>query len=244
MNKQTVPLPPPGGDIQVSALTKTFGQTVALAGINLHLPARSQVAIMGPSGSGKSTLLHCLAGILKPSSGQVFIGRQDIGRLPDRQRSAWRQAQCGFVFQDGHLIAELSALENVALPLLLGGWPRRGALVEAQAWLERMGVGALGDRLPGNLSGGQAQRVAIARALVHRPPLVFADEPTGALDQATGHEVMQILTTACAKTNSTLIVVTHDKTVAAWCERLVEIRDGLVHLDRAVNAATGVDERA
>ncbi|OKL55021.1 macrolide ABC transporter ATP-binding protein [Bowdeniella nasicola] len=218
-------------------LVKTYDQVHALAGVSLRVDQGETVAIMGPSGSGKSTLLHCLSGILKPDGGQVTLGNDDITAMPDAARSRLRRSRFGFVFQDGQLVAELTAAENVAFPLLLTGWPRGKALAEANQWLERLGLADMGKRKPGEMSGGQAQRVAIARALVHQPAVVFADEPTGALDQATGHEVMQILTTVAKMSNTSLIVVTHDTKVASWCGRLVEIRDALIHADSAMSQA-------
>lgn len=215
-------------------LTKTFGQVRALADVDIDIPAGQSVAVMGPSASGKSTLLHCLAGILLPDAGEVRLGEITVSGLPDTRRSRLRREKLGFVFQDGQLLPELPARENVALPLLLTGSPRTAALRTAEEWLERLGLSGMGGRRPGEMSGGQAQRVAIARAMVHSPAVVFADEPTGALDQATGHEVMQILTTTTAMAGTTLVVVTHDPQVAGWCSRLVELRDAMVHSDRAL----------
>lgn len=215
-------------------LTKSYGQVRALAGVSIDIPPGQQLAIMGPSGSGKSTLLHCLSGILRPEVGTVHLGSTDITSLTDSQRSRLRRSHFGFVFQDGQLIDELTAAENVAFPLLLAGVPRSRALNEAAVWLERLGLAGMDSRKPGEMSGGQAQRLAIARALVHQPSVVFADEPTGALDQATGHEVMQVLTSICSMANATLIVVTHDTKVAQWCSRLVEIRDAMIHDDRVL----------
>lgn len=213
------------------SVVKDFGAVRALAGVDIVIPAGQHLAIMGPSGSGKSTLLHCLSGILRPSSGDVYLGHQHVSGVKDAQRSALRLRSFGFVFQDGQLIPELSARENVALPLMLLGASRRKALAAADGWLERLGLVGEATRHPGEVSGGQAQRIAIARALVTNPAVVFADEPTGALDQATGHEVMQILTTTARMSGATLVVVTHDVHVAAWCDRLVEIRDGHIHAD-------------
>ncbi|WP_353067499.1 ABC transporter ATP-binding protein [Arcanobacterium hippocoleae] len=210
----------------------------ALAGIDLSIRKGEQVAIMGPSGSGKSTLLHTLSGILTPSSGRVSFNGTAISSLRDSARSRIRMQHFGFVFQDGQLVPELTARENAALPLLLNGANRNSANKTAADWLNRLGVGEQSRKRPGEMSGGQAQRVAIARALACSPAVVFADEPTGALDQATGHEVMQILTTAAKMSGATLIVITHDIKVAAWCQRLVEIRDGLVHTDRPMNEVT------
>ena len=157
--------------------------------------------------------------------------------LPDKSRSRLRLKHFGFVFQDGQLVPELPANENVALPLMLSDASRRTAISAADDWLRRLGLEDEANRRPGEMSGGQAQRVAIARALAASPAVVFADEPTGALDQATGHEVMQLLTTTCRMSGATLVVVTHDPQVAAWCERLVEIRDGRIHADSKTGGA-------
>ena len=192
---------------------------------------------MGPSGSGKSTLLHCLSGILTPTSGEICLGGKNVSGLPDKSRSRLRLKHFGFVFQDGQLVPELPANENVALPLMLSDASRRTAISAADDWLRRLGLEDEANRRPGEMSGGQAQRVAIARALAASPAVVFADEPTGALDQATGHEVMQLLTTTCRMSGATLVVVTHDPQVAAWCERLVEIRDGRIHADSKTGGA-------
>jgi putative ABC transport system ATP-binding protein len=210
------------------ALTKRFGQTVALGGVDLAVRAGEAVAIMGPSGSGKSTLLHCLAGIMKPDGGEVRLLGQRIDGMRERERSALRRTRFGFVFQFGQLLPELAAEENVALPLMLGGVPRAKAVRQARAWFGPLGLGGMETRRPGELSGGQAQRVAIARALVTRPAVVFADEPTGALDQTTGHETMRLLVEATQGNGAGLVVVTHDPDVASWCERTVEVRDGLL----------------
>ncbi len=220
------------GDLSGMGLVKNYGTTPALAGVSLQVPKGQSVAIMGPSGSGKSTLLNVLAGILKPDAGQVQLGSQQVTQMSDAKRSELRRKQFGFVFQDGQLLPELPARENVALPLLLNGVSRDQALATADMWLHRLGLADLGGRRPGEMSGGQAQRVAIARALVHAPSVVFADEPTGALDQRTGSEVMQILTAATKAAGASLLLVTHDPKVAAWCDRVVEIQDAQVRSDR------------
>ncbi|MFI9558288.1 ABC transporter ATP-binding protein [Nonomuraea endophytica] len=210
------------------ALAKRFGQTVALGGVDIAVRAGEAVAIMGPSGSGKSTLLHCLAGIMKPDSGEVHLLGQRIDAMGERQRSALRRTRFGFVFQFGQLLPELPAEENVALPLMLGGVARLQAVRQAREWFGPLGLQGMETRRPGELSGGQAQRVAIARALVTKPAVVFADEPTGALDQNTGHDTMRLLVQATKHNDASLIVVTHDPNVAAACDRTVEVRDGQI----------------
>lgn len=218
--------------LQATGLVKTFGPVHALAGVDITIGAGELVAIMGPSGSGKSTLLHVLSGILLPDAGEVCLGDAVVTSLKDSGRSKLRREQFGFVFQDGQLVPELTARENVALPLLASGASRGRAMRAADEWLMRLGVGEQKKKRPGEMSGGQAQRVAIARAMVANPAIIFADEPTGALDQATGHEVMQVLSTTARMNGTTLVVVTHDLKVASWTDRLVEIRDGLIHTDR------------
>lgn len=214
------------------AVEKSFGAVQALRSVDLTIPAGQTVAIMGPSGSGKSTLLHCLSGVLVPSSGEIRYDGQVISALDDRHRSHLRLSRFGFVFQDGQLLEELTARENVALPLMLTGVPRSRAMKTADVMLARLGLSNEMKRRPGEMSGGQAQRVAVARALVVEPNIIFADEPTGALDQATGHEVMQLLVETATMTGTALVIVTHDPNVAAWCSRLIEIRDGAIHADR------------
>lgn len=200
----------------------------ALRGVTVHLAPGEQVAVMGPSGSGKTTLLHVLAGIVRPSEGTVWWAGQDLAQLPDGRRTTLRRTDFGFVFQSGHLLPELPAEENAALPLLVGGTPRGQALAAARRLFGPLGLAGLEGRRPGELSGGQAQRVAIARALVTNPAVVFADEPTGALDSETGAEVLALLTQATRAAGATLVVVTHDESVAAWCSRVVRLRDGQI----------------
>ncbi|SEE88863.1 ABC transporter ATP-binding protein [Ruania alba] len=213
-------------------LVKTYGTdgvtTTALAGVDLTVAPGESIAVMGPSGSGKTTLLHCLAGILTPTQGEVLWAGQDLASLSESARTALRRTDFGFVFQSGQLLPELPADENAALPLMLGGMPRQSATQTAQRWLEYLGLAGMAQRRPGELSGGQAQRVAIARALVGSPGVVFADEPTGALDQETGHEVLQVLTEATRATGAALVIVTHDPQVARWCSRTVQMQDGQV----------------
>lgn len=181
---------------------------------------------MGPSGSGKSTLLHCLAGIARPGRGEVWLDGRRIDNLSERSRSRLRSSELGFVFQSGQLLPELPAVENVALPLMLGGLARRAAAREAATWFAPLGIGGLEQRRPGELSGGEAQRVAIARAMVIKPAVVFADEPTAALDRATGKATIELLVHASRAAGAGLLIVTHDPEVGAACDRIVDIRDG------------------
>ncbi|WP_243062051.1 ABC transporter ATP-binding protein [Humibacter sp. RRB41] len=218
--------------LEASALTKSYGDTHALAGVDLSIEAGEAVAIMGASGSGKTTLLHVLAGILAPDAGSMLLrtgrGEIEISGLNDRARSALRRETFGFVFQQGLLIPELTALENVALPLMLRGTPRTDAEQLAARWLAELGLTGLEQRRIGQLSGGQAQRVAVARAQAIEPLVVFADEPTGALDSTTSSEVMDALIASTTGRGRTLVVVTHDEGIAARCGRVVRLRDGRI----------------
>ena len=209
-------------------LVHSFGSTPALAGVDVDVEEGRSLAVMGPSGSGKSTLLHVLAGILVPTSGVVTLDGRPVQGLSEKERSLLRRSRYGFVFQFGQLLPELSALENVALPAMLTGASRRDAEGAAARWLADLGLAEAQGRRPGELSGGQAQRVAVARALVTGPGVVFADEPTGSLDQATGHDVMKLLVDATRAAGASLVVVTHDADVAAWCDRRIDMRDGRV----------------
>jgi putative ABC transport system ATP-binding protein len=214
--------------LRADDLHKRFGMTDALRGADLTVSPGEVVAITGPSGSGKSTLLHCVAGILVPDRGEVVFDGERIDQLPDRRRSVLRRERFGFVFQFGQLVPELPAVENVALPLLLTGRPRRAAMSTAHAWFDRLGLAGLQHRLPGELSGGQAQRVAIARALVAGPQILFADEPTGALDSVAADQVMELLVGTARDTNAAVVLVTHEARVAAFADRGVIVRDGQV----------------
>src|SRR5882724_4519455 len=180
--------------IEARDLVLSFGETPALRGASLGVRPGEIVAVMGPSGSGKSTLLHSLADILVPDEGETWFGGQRLDTLSDDRRSALRRDRFGFVFQSGQLVPELTAEENVALPLLLGGARRADALREARAWFARLRLDGFEERRSGELSGGQAQRVALARGLVSRPEVLFADEPTGSLDSLAGEHVMSLLT--------------------------------------------------
>ena len=217
-----------GSLIEARDLELSFGATPALRGASLAADAGEMLAVMGPSGSGKSTLLYCLAGILQPSAGEVWFGGRRIDTLGETERSALRRDRFGFVFQSGQLVPELSAVENVALPLLLGGMRRASALAQARPWFGRLGLDGLEGRRSGELSGGQAQRVALARGLIKAPDVLFADEPTGSLDSLTGEQVMGLLTAAARDQGSTVILVTHEPRVAAYARREVIVRDGRV----------------
>ncbi|MFI1191755.1 ABC transporter ATP-binding protein [Micromonospora sp. NPDC020750] len=215
-------------------LHRAFGQTPALVGASLTVRAGEVVAVMGPSGSGKSTLLHCLAGIVRPDSGRVAFRGADLTVMSDRERSALRRGQFGFVFQFGQLVPELTCLENVALPLRLTRVARREAERRATDWLGRLEVAEVAGKRPGEVSGGQGQRVAVARALVTVPRVVFADEPTGALDSLNGERVMRLLTGAARETGAAVVLVTHEARVAAYSDREVVVRDGRTrNLERA-----------
>jgi putative ABC transport system ATP-binding protein len=215
--------------IEARNVVFSFGTTPALRGASLAVDAGEVLAIMGPSGSGKSTLLHCLAGILVPQSGEVLFDGVRIDTMTETQRSSLRRDRFGFVFQFGQLVPELTAAENVALPLLLSGIRRTEALRRAYGWFERLGLEGMEQRRSGELSGGQAQRVALARGLVARPEILFADEPTGALDSLTGEQVMDLLVDAAREQGTTVILVTHEPRVAAYAEREVIVRDGRVN---------------
>ncbi|MFI5065263.1 MAG: ABC transporter ATP-binding protein [Streptosporangiales bacterium] len=214
--------------IEARGVVKSFGPTPALRGATIAVGQGEILAVMGPSGSGKSTLLHCLAGILVPDEGEVWFGGQRLDTLRENRRSDLRRDRFGFVFQSGQLVPELTAEENVALPLLLGGTRRRPALAEARPWFGRLGLDGLEHRRSGELSGGQAQRVALARGLAGGPEVLFADEPTGSLDSVSGELVMTLLTAAAREHGTTVILVTHDARVAAYADREVIVRDGTV----------------
>jgi putative ABC transport system ATP-binding protein len=224
----TVNSPGPARLIEARGLVLSFGSTPALRGASLGVARGEIVAVMGPSGSGKSTLLHCMAGILTPDEGEVWFGGQRLDTMNDDHRSALRRDRFGFVFQSGQLVPELTAEENVALPLLLSGTRRGPAMTAARDWFAAVGLDGLQRRRSGELSGGQAQRVALARGMVAHPEVLFADEPTGSLDSVSGELVMDLLTAAAREHGTTVILVTHDARVAAYADREVVVRDGVV----------------
>ncbi|MGW3967669.1 ABC transporter ATP-binding protein [Amycolatopsis sp. NPDC005003] len=212
--------------LEATDVRKAYGPTEALAGAGLRVRAGEIVALMGPSGAGKSTLLHCLAGIVLPDAGAVRYRGADLAAMPDRARSALRRTEFGFVFQFGQLVPELTCLENVALPLRLNGERGRAAAQRARAVLAELDLSGVAGKRPGEVSGGQGQRVAVARALVTAPRVVFADEPTGALDSLNGEQVMHLLTTAARQRDAAVVLVTHEARVAAYSDREVVVRDG------------------
>jgi putative ABC transport system ATP-binding protein len=214
--------------LHANDLSLAFGRTQALAGASVEVRPGEVLALLGPSGSGKSTLLHCLAGILRPDGGEVWYRGARLDDQPDDARSQLRRADFGFVFQFGSLVPELTAVENVALPLRLGGTRRRAAEARAREWLDRFGVCDVAGKQPGEMSGGQGQRVAVARALIGGPRVVFADEPTGALDSFNGELVTDELTGAARAQGASVVLVTHEARVAAYADREVEMRDGHV----------------
>ncbi|WP_419994972.1 ABC transporter ATP-binding protein [Streptomyces boninensis] len=224
----TQPQPPTPSAPVVTArdLTKSYGRTEALRGTDVELAAGEILAVTGASGSGKSTLLHCLAGIVTPDSGAVSYRGERLDQADEQRRTELRRTDFGVVFQFGQLVPELTVLDNVCLPLLLGGRRRAAAAATAEEWLERFGVRAQAGLRPGQLSGGQGQRVALARALVTGPSVVFADEPTGALDSLAGEQAMAALVHAAKDSGTSILLVTHDARVAAYADREVLLRDG------------------
>jgi putative ABC transport system ATP-binding protein len=220
-----------GAVIEARGITKSFGQTPALRGASVAVAQGEILAVMGPSGSGKSTLLHCLAGIFPPDSGEVWYDGRRLDTLDEAERTRLRRTAFGFVFQFGNLVPELTAADNVALPLLLQRQHRKAAYRRAARWLDKLGLGDKGARRTGELSGGEAQRVAVARALALGPRLLFADEPTGSLDSLTGEKVMNLLTGLAREQGVTVVLVTHDARVAAYADREVMVRDGMVTAD-------------
>jgi len=211
-----------------NALTRSYGPTPALRGVDIEVGEGEIVAVTGPSGCGKSTLLHCLAGILRVDSGTVEYRDQDLGLWTEAARSKLRRTRFGVLFQFGQLVPELTAAENVALPLLLAGSGRREARKTALYWLERFGVGDQAESRPGQMSGGQQQRCAVARAMSTEPDVLFADEPTGALDVLTGEQVLAEIFQEARSQHMAVVLVTHEAQVAAYADREIALRDGVV----------------
>jgi putative ABC transport system ATP-binding protein len=225
--------------VDLQGVGRTFGRVVALRDVTLGVPGGQFVAVMGATGSGKSTLLHCAAGLDRPTTGRVRLAGHDVTAMREARLTRLRRDRVGFVFQSYNLLSELTVRQNVALPGRLGG-PRTRNVEDV---LATVGLGGMGRRPVGELSGGQRQRVAIARALVTAPAVIFADEPTGALDPTTGGQVLGLLRAAVDRDGVTVLMVTHDPGAAAWSDRLVLLREGSVATDMPTPAATEIAAR-
>src|SRR5712691_4411724 len=223
---EPVQRPVEGPLLVADGVSKRFGQTVALDGLSLQIRGGEVVAVLGPSGSGKSTLLLCLAGIIRPDEGEIRYRGRALGSLSDTVLTRLRRDEFGFVFQFGQLVPDLTAIENVSLPLRLAGLRRHDAEGRSRAWLERLDVTAHAGKRVGEMSGGEGQRVAVARALATGPRVIFADEPTGSLDTLNGEVVMELLVSAARDQGTTVVLVTHEPRVAAYADREVVLRDG------------------
>jgi putative ABC transport system ATP-binding protein len=200
----------------------------AVNGISLEIEEGEICCLQGPSGSGKSTLLHLMAGLDRPSKGSIQIGKTRIEKLSENQLALFRQKHIGFIFQSYYLIPTLTALENVAMPLTFCGIPRSKRSKRAKELLAAVGLKDRMRHKPAQMSGGQQQRVSIARAFANNPKVIFADEPTGNLDTATSHEMMQLMVNLARERNQTLVIVTHDSDIAAYASRIIRIRDGKI----------------
>jgi putative ABC transport system ATP-binding protein len=224
-------------------ITKEFGSAGtlvrALRGVDLEIGAGELTLLVGPSGCGKTTLLSVIAGILEPTAGEVSVLGARLEQMSSGQKVRFRGANIGFVFQQFNLLPALSAVENVIVPLVLAGWPRRQALPKAQTLLSQMGMAERMHSLPSKLSGGQQQRVAIARALIHEPRLLVCDEPTSALDAHTGHTIMELLRAVAVKSGRAVVVVTHDSRVFGFGDRIVGLEDGRVTSSQRQTPAGG-----
>ncbi|HEY0471564.1 MAG TPA: ABC transporter ATP-binding protein [Kribbella sp.] len=220
--------------LEMARVEYAYRRDVALRGVSLKVRPGEVVAVTGPSGCGKSTLVHCAAGILRPQAGTVALNGQNLADLPEADRTRLRRTQAGVVLQFGQLVPDLSLIDNVALPLLLEGHDRGSARRAAREWLERVGVAEDAAAVPGELSGGQNQRAAVARALVTGPAIVFADEPTGSLDSRAGEQMMELLLASARVGGAALVIVTHDNMVAAYADREVRLRDGMVQHEVAL----------
>ncbi len=221
--------------IRIKDLYKTYevGDSIvhALDGINLHIKQHEFVAIVGPSGSGKSTLMNIIGCLDIPTSGEYYLNGKNVSHLTDDEQAVIRNETIGFIFQQYNLLPKLSAIENVELPLIYRGVPSSERRKKAMEALERVGMTERCNHMPKELSGGQQQRVSIARALAGRPPIILADEPTGALDSKTGSELMKMLKELHSEGN-TIVLITHDSNVASQAERIVRIQDGKITSDK------------
>lgn len=214
--------------ISAQNIKKSYGSSKVLHGLSLDVKRGEVLAIMGPSGSGKSTLLHSLAAIISVDSGEIMFDGQDITTLNDNQRSILRRTSFSFVFQFSQLVPELDVLDNAALPLLLNGVGRDKAYAEATKWLNEVGLAKKLHSTPGEISGGEAQRAAIARAMVVQPKVLFADEPTGSLDSLNSENVMELFIKTAKQHGTTVIMVTHEPSIAAYADREIVVRDGRI----------------
>ena len=220
--------------IQARGVVKSFGagdsRVQALKGVNLDVNFGEMTMVVGPSGCGKTTFLSVICGTLQFDSGAVNLFGQDLGAMRDREVTAFRGNNVGFIFQQFNLIPTWSAVENVSIPLLLRGVSRKSAEAEATRLLEAVGIGQKRNAYPSQLSGGQQQRVAIARALVHEPRLIICDEPTASLDALTGHKVLELLKEVACRPDRCVIVVTHDSRIFSFADRIAEMEDGQVKM--------------
>jgi putative ABC transport system ATP-binding protein len=218
--------------VRLDNVMKTYGKgeaaVQALRGVSLEIPDGEFLSVMGASGSGKSTMLHLIGGLDVPDGGEIHVGGQAISKLSDDDLTIFRRRKIGFIFQFFNLLPTLSAEENVALPLLLDGKPMRDVRPRVESMLERVGLAARKKHRPDELSGGEMQRVAIARALVIEPMLVLADEPTGNLDSKTGEEILHLVRETAEQVRQTVVMVTHDARAAAYGDRIITLKDGLV----------------
>lgn len=214
--------------ISAKNIKKQFGSRVVLRDVSIKVDSGEIVAIMGPSGSGKTTLLHSLAAISTIDGGKISFNGNRVDVLSDNARSRLRRKEFGFIFQFSQLVPELTALDNVALPLLLNGSRRNTAYDEAKKWLRMVDIARQSVDLPDKLSGGQAQRVAIARAMITHPKVLFADEPTGSLDSRSSEEIMKLFIGMARNNNTAVIIVTHDPSIARYANRIITMRDGLL----------------
>lgn len=220
--------------ISLRGVTKTFDgkrQVTALQQVDLHIARGEMTSIVGPSGSGKSTLLNLIGGLDRPTTGEVELDGQTLSRLSDDELTRVRRDKIGFIFQFFNLLPTLSCIQNVSLPLHLRGWSKKKAEDRASELLDLVKLGHRVEHLPDELSGGERQRVAIARALSIYPPILLADEPTGNLDTTTGAEILKLIHDLHEQLGATVLMVTHDKSVAESCPRTIHIRDGKVFQD-------------
>jgi putative ABC transport system ATP-binding protein len=214
--------------LSARALVYSYTNTPAIRGVSVQVGAGEILSITGPSGSGKSTLMLCLSGVLRPDAGEVRFGDHVISSDSESNRSKLRRSDFGILFQFGQLVPELTAAENVALPLLLSGVKRAAAIAAATTWLDRFGVADQAASRPPEMSGGQAQRAAVARAMVTEPSMLFADEPTGALDALAGEQVMSQIVRVARESSTSVVIITHDAKIAAYGDREIVMRDGMI----------------